>query len=286
MTSLWLEHAKPITSDPLPDGPVDDVVVGAGITGLVTALLLARAGRRVAVVEAREVGAVATGNTTAKISLLQGTKYSRLRHYQSKRVAAAYVDANREGMEWLLRFCADHGVGVQRRDAATFALDESEVSTVREEHDAASALGLDVAWQDTLDVPFPAYGATVLRDQAQFDPMDALAALVEQLRRHGGTLHQGHRVRTVSLIGAPEVRLDGGESIRAEQVVLATGSPILDRGLYFSKVEPMRSYALAFDAVTPRRGCTSPQARTPARCATSRCRAARRGCWSGAPVTG
>jgi glycine/D-amino acid oxidase-like deaminating enzyme/nitrite reductase/ring-hydroxylating ferredoxin subunit len=254
MTSLWLEHAKPIPSDPLPEGRVDDVVVGAGITGLVTALLLARAGRRVAVVEAREVGAVATGNTTAKISLLQGTKYSRLLRYQSKRVAEAYLDANREGMEWLLRFCGDHGVGVQRRQAVTFALDDSEVAGVREEHEAASALGLDVAWQDTLDVPFPVHGASVLADQAQFDPMDALAALVEQVRHHGGTLHQGHRVRTVSLVGRPEVHLDAGQSIRAEQVVLATGSPILDRGLYFSKVEPMRSYALAFDTVSAPEG--------------------------------
>ena len=115
MTSLWIDQPKPLASDPLPDDPVDDLVVGAGITGLVTALLLARAGRRVAVVEAREVGAVATGNTTAKISLLQGTKYSRLLRYQSQKVAGAYVDANREGMEWLLRFCEDHGVAVQRR---------------------------------------------------------------------------------------------------------------------------------------------------------------------------
>ena len=105
VTSLWLENTQPVPSDPLPEDPVDDLVVGAGITGLVTGLLLARAGRRVAVVEAREVGAVATGNTTAKISLLQGTKYSRLLRYQSHKVGLAYVDANREGMEWLLRFC-------------------------------------------------------------------------------------------------------------------------------------------------------------------------------------
>lgn len=251
MTSLWLDQAQPIGSDPWPEDHLDDLVVGAGLTGLVTGLLLARAGRRVAVVEAREVGAVATGNTTAKLSLLQGTKYSRLLHYQSTRVAGGYLDANREGMEWLLQFCEDHGVDVQRRAAVTYAASESEVPDVRREYDAATSLGLDVAWRDALEVPFPHRGGVVLDDQAQFDPMDVLAALVAELRRHGGTLHQGRRVRTVSLAGTPEVRLDDGEFVRAEQVILATGSPILDRGLYFSKLEPMRSYALAFEGAEP-----------------------------------
>ncbi len=254
MTSLWLDRARPVSDDPLPDGEIDDIVVGAGITGLTTSLLLARAGRRVAVVEARAVGAVATGNTTAKVSLLQGVKYSRLLHYQSKRVASAYLDANREGMEWLLRFCEDHGVAVQRRPAITYAADESEISSVRDEHEAASSLGLKVTWHPTLDVPFPHRGGTVLPDQAQFDPMDALTALVDELRQHGGTLHQGRRVQTVSLLGTPEVRLDDGETVRAAHVVLATGSPILDRGLYFSKLEPMRSYALAFEGAAAPEG--------------------------------
>ena len=70
--------------------------------------------------------------------------------------------------------------------------------------------------------------------------------LVEQLRQHGGTLHQGRRVRTVSLTGRAEAQLDDGSTVRAEHVVLATGTPILDRGLYFAKLEPQRSYALAF----------------------------------------
>jgi glycine/D-amino acid oxidase-like deaminating enzyme/nitrite reductase/ring-hydroxylating ferredoxin subunit len=252
VTSLWLETAETLPSDPLPEQPVDEIVVGAGITGLVTALLLARAGRRVAVVEARTVGAVATGNTTAKISLLQGTKYSRMLRYQSSSVAAAYVDANREGMEWLLRFCEEHGVAVQHRAAFSYAAGKDEVATARQEYDAARSLGLDVTWRDSLEVPFPHHGAAVLEDQAQFDPMDALAALAGQLREHGGTLHQGRRVTGVSLTGRPDVTLDDGTRLRAEHVVLATGTPILDRGLYFSKVEAQRSYALAFDsAVVP-----------------------------------
>jgi glycine/D-amino acid oxidase-like deaminating enzyme len=247
VTSLWLEHAPTLPSDPLPDGPVDDLVVGAGITGLVTAVLLARAGRRVAVVEARHVGAVATGNTTAKVSMLQGTKYSGLQRYQSRQVAGAYVDANLEGQRWLLRFCEDHGVPVQYRAAFTYAAEKNEVATVRKEHDAAASLGLDVTWRDTLDVPFPHHGATVLEDQAQFDPMDFLAALVAELRAHGGTLHQGQRVTGVSLTGPPDATLEDGTTLRSEHLVLATGAPILDRGLYFSKLEPQRSYALAFD---------------------------------------
>ena len=147
MTSLWLDRAAPVADDPLPEPgeALDALVVGAGLTGLTTSLLLARAGLRVACVEARQVGAVTTGRTTGKVSLLQGTHLSRIRRHQSEDVAAAYVDANREGMEWLLRFCDDHGVPVQRRTAVTYAADEQERSSVEQEHEAASALGLDVA---------------------------------------------------------------------------------------------------------------------------------------------
>lgn len=254
MTSLWLDRAEPVADDPFPVDRLDVVVVGAGLTGLTTALLLARAGLRVACVEARTVGAVTTGRTTGKVSLLQGTHLSRIRKHQSEDVAAAYVDANREGMEWLLRFCDDHGVAYQRRTAVTYAADDSELSSVEQEHAAADALGLSVEWRDRLDVPFPHVGATVLGDQAQLDAMDVLGALVGQLRGHGGTLHQGHRVRSVSKGGRPTVRLDDGRELTADRLVLATGTPILDRGLHFARLEPQRSYVLALQGAEPMDG--------------------------------
>src|SRR5205085_3811563 len=103
-----------------------------------------------------------------KLSVLQGTKLSRMLRLQSRSVVEAYVQGNREGQQWLLRFCGDHGVPVQTRDAVTYASSPSEADEARSEHDAATAVGLDVRWLDALDVPFPFHGGTLLPDQAQF----------------------------------------------------------------------------------------------------------------------
>ena len=92
MTSLWLDTAhRPDAGAYEPGSAWDTVVVGAGITGLVTAVLLARSGQRVLVIEARRAGEVTTGNTTGKVSLLQGSVLSSVVRDHGRRVGAAYV---------------------------------------------------------------------------------------------------------------------------------------------------------------------------------------------------
>ncbi len=255
MTSLWLADRTDRSLRPNPlvevDRPADVAVVGAGLTGLITAVLLARAGKDVLVLEAHSAGAGATGNTTAKISLLQGTKLSKIVGKHGTDTAKRYVEGNREGQEWLVQHCEAHGLSVQREDAYTYAQSDKGVASARQELEACKAAGLEADWADEADVPFPFHGGVRLADQAQFDPMPLLDSLIVELDERGGRLAQGVRVQKVSGEGdelALHVRTAEGNEfdVHAKQCVLATGIPILDRGGFFARLAPSRSYCMAY----------------------------------------
>lgn len=255
MTSLWLaDRTTEPPLDPLAeaDRSADVAVVGAGLTGLITAVLLARAGKNVVVLEAQTVGAGTTGNSTAKISLLQGSKLSKILGKHGIATARRYVQGNTEGQQWLIQHCTAHGLSMQREDAYTYAQSPNGVDTARKELEACRESGLDAQWVDEADVPFPFHGGVRLTNQAQFDPMPLLDSLVVDLEQRGGRLAQGARVQRVSGHGRQltlHVRAStGGEfDVHAGQCVLATGTPILDRGGFFARLQPHRSYCMSYE---------------------------------------
>ena len=252
LTALWPDRHD--LDPPAPAelaGEWEVLVIGGGITGLTTAALLARAGRAVAVVEARTLGAGTTGRSTAKVSLLQGTHFSRVRRRHSEEVLRQYAEANREGLAWITRFCDDHEVECQSRPAYTYATTEQGERTARAELDALHAAGVDEAdWATEVGLPFATRGAVTLPDQRQVDPMDLVRALAADARRHGATVIEGARVRRVRGSSPVHVVADRG-SATADQVVVATNMPILDRGGFFARATPQRSYSLAFHTPTP-----------------------------------
>lgn len=225
------------------DAEADVVVVGAGITGLAVAVEAAEAGLGVVVLEDRHLGAGATGLSTAKVTVLHGTRYSMLARRHSPEVARRYGNAQRAGLAWLLDRAAPE---LERATAFTYAADPSDLATVHAEVGAATAAGIDARFVERPDVPFPAVGAVAVDDQAQVDPFRLLDRLRQRLVEHGGRLVEGCRVVGVDdgRNGAVVRTVGDGPVVRAGWVVVATGLPFLDRALLFARTEPKTSYCM------------------------------------------
>ena len=251
LPSLWQDrHPRTTRAEPVElGGPYDVAVVGAGLTGLTTALLLGRAGQSVVVLEAGCVGAATTGRSTAKISCLQGSRLTAIARKHSDSVVQQYVEAQREGLAWLGRFCADHDVPVQRRDAVSYAYTAGGENTLRHELDLAKGAGLPAVWDPDLPLPFRTRGGVRLADQLQVDPMELLDALTLEAAAHDVRLVEGARVTKVRGSGPVRLATEAGD-VEARRVVVATNMPILDRGGYFARMKPLRSYSLAFRTST------------------------------------
>jgi glycine/D-amino acid oxidase-like deaminating enzyme/nitrite reductase/ring-hydroxylating ferredoxin subunit len=245
--SLWIESA-PAPVRPRLEGAlqVDLAVIGGGITGVTAALLARRAGATVALLEAGRIGGGVTGYTTAKVSSLHGLSYARLTSRFGAEGARAYGEANEAGLERIARFVTELEIDCdfERRPNYTYGISPSDRSDVEDEVEAATKVGLPASLVESVDLPYPISGAVQFANQAQFHPRRYVLALAEQIAEPGSHVFENTRVRSVD-DGSPCVlRTDAGV-VKADQVIVATHMPMLDRGLYFARVHPERSYVLA-----------------------------------------
>jgi glycine/D-amino acid oxidase-like deaminating enzyme/nitrite reductase/ring-hydroxylating ferredoxin subunit len=115
---------------------------------------------------------------------------------------------------------------------------------VSKEVNAARAAG--VAAELTVDTGLPYKVAAAVRvdEQAQFHPRKYLAALARLVDGEGSHVFELTRATGVHS-GTPCIVQTSSGRIRARHVIVATQLPFLDRGLFFAKAHPMKSYAVA-----------------------------------------
>lgn len=246
-SSFWIE-TTPDTDYPqlTPGVEVDVCVIGAGITGLTAAALLKREGKTVAVVEAKRIVRGATGYTTAKVTSGHGVVYGELESKFGRDGARAYAQSQEAAKERIARFVEEDGIDCdfERKSNYVYAESAEEVDELQQEADAAKRAGLDASFVRDVPLPYEVAGAVRLENQAQFHPRKYLLALAAGIDGDGSHVFEQTNATNVSDGDPCEVETDKG-TVRARDVVIATHLPFMDRGLFFAKAHPHRSYAVA-----------------------------------------
>jgi len=246
--SLWLATAESTDWPTLAaDGDVDVAVIGGGIAGVTTALLLKRDGARVAVLERGVIGGGATGFTTAKVTALQGTRLSQISASHDDEAAAVYANASLAAVERIDQLVRGEGIDCawERMPAFTYAADYEQVAKVEQEADIARRVGLAVELTETPPLPFSVPVALRLDHQGQFHPARYVRALAERVAGEGSGVFERTVVTGVTEGSPCVITTAGGAVITARDVVVCTNYPLLDRGLFFTRMNVSRSYLVA-----------------------------------------
>lgn len=228
------------------DVTVDVAVIGGGIAGLTTALLLKEEGKRVAVIEANRIVEGVTAYTTAKITSLHGLIYDHLERTFDEETARLYAQANQTAIGLVARYVDRYNVACdfERTTAYTYTTKDEQVEKIRSEVEAARKAGLDAEFVTETQLPFPVTAAVRLAGQAQFHPRKYLLGLAQLVDGDGSFVFEHTKALEIEE-GEPCKVVTSHGVVTADNVVMATHFPLQDNALYFARMEPFRSYLLA-----------------------------------------
>ena len=231
-------------SIPTPQFPVLDsdtrtsvLIIGGGITGILTAYFLHRHGIPYILAEKDEICAHTTGNTTAKLTFQHSLIFHKLLKSGGDHVAKMYYQANSDALSMYQKLCKNIDCDFELKTNYVYSV--NNLRKLEKELDAARKLGIDMDFASSVALPISTVGAVYCKNQAQFNPLKFLYTIARDMH-----IRQGTFIRKVE----GNTAYTDNHKITADYIVFATHFPFIDRhGMYFMKMHQSRSYVIAVE---------------------------------------
>lgn len=248
LTGLWQYNMPGYTSAQFsfPEETFDVAVVGAGITGLTTALRLQKAGKKVIILEAHTIGFGTTGGTTAHINTFFDNSYDQIIKDFGEKNAQLLAVAAKQAMQLIEQNVTEHHIDCEfiKLPAYVYAVDDAQASMLNDIVKGTNATGVEMNFEDHLPVPIPFQSVAAVPRQAQFHPTKYIYGLATAFEEAGGVIVQQARVNEFAEHEEFKILETAKGRIKALNIVYATHIPPGVNLLHFRCV-PYRSYAMA-----------------------------------------
>ena len=226
-------------------GLYDVIIIGGGITGITTGLLLQQAGKKCLIAEAASLGFGTTGGTTAHLNDFFDSPYHTVKKNFGADNAGLLAQAAREAMGLIKDNVKEFKIdcNYEEREGYLFALNDKQSQELDELVAASQEVGVEVDFINDSPFPIPYLKVACFRNQAQFHPARYILKLAEAFEAAGGTIVQNCRVLELEGGDVIEAKSDMG-NFRARYAIYATHVPPGVNILHF-RCAPYRSYAIA-----------------------------------------
>lgn len=235
----------------------DVVIVGAGISGAIAALMLAEAGRDVVVLDRRPP---VTGSTMASTAMIQFEIDTPLTELADKIGAAKAERAYRrslKGVASLRKLAQRHNIACAWKDREALLLAGNEMGSrgLQTEAEYRVKTGLPVTYLPQAELRrrfgFDRTGAILSRGNAELNPAQFAAGALRAAQALGARVYSPHDVKDiVAATGSVALRTTSGMAVIAKKAVFATGYETLPQ-IPKSKYDIIATWAIATKPLPP-----------------------------------
>ncbi len=247
--SIWSATAEiPARARLKEDTRAHVCIVGAGIAGMTTAYLLARAGKSVVVLDDGPIGGGMTGRTTAHLVTALDDRYFELEKLHGEKGARLAAQSHAASIDQVEKIVAAEKIDCEfeRLDGYLFVPPGNSKKILDRELAAAHRAGL-TDLEIVERAPIESYDtgkALRFPRQAQFHPLKYLDGLAQAIERDGGKIHTQTHASQIEGGDSARIETSAGPVVTADAVVVATNTPVNDRFAIHTKQSAYLTYVI------------------------------------------
>lgn len=252
-SSIWLQNSKANFKSSLKESLQTDVcIIGGGLSGIMTAYHLSKAGKSVVLLEGNTFLNGATGHSTGKLTAQHGLVYQTIIEKFGLDAASLYYELNQKAIFSALDL-VDSSI-IQPATSVLYTLEDANRKKINDEWDAYKLLNIPGTFGEQCEIPYSPKASVSMLDQAQIDPVQFGQFFMDMAIKAGAKFYENSRVAHINL-SKPYVELENKQTVYCNDLVICSHYPLeAIIGLQLVKLKVNRSYIIAFKCSEPYAG--------------------------------
>lgn len=232
------------------DDRADVCVIGAGITGLLTACRLSFNGRKVIVVEDGSIGSGETARTTAHITSVIDDRFYEITRLHGEETCRLAAESQLTALNMIEEMVNSYKIDCDFRRLYGYLIfrPEEDADDLEKEYHAAIKSGIDVQILPGAPIEFASsYPCLAFPMQAEFHVLKFISTISKLITANGGKIYTNTHVKKIKEEDdVVKIITSNGQTITAGFAVAATNSPISDYLKVHIRQSAYRTYVTGF----------------------------------------